>query len=347
MESAAILVRLRCSARKLQSNGGMRRSTCFSCIFLLAGLTAAGCGGGSADTSRAVPPTPHPKEPGSGGTVRAEMKGVNLRIDPSTVMEVRWLRGELVPTQEGKPPWFDDPSTFQVKIDEGEIALSPASMSALMNNYVFNYPKAPVSDIKLEIHDGRLRQSATLNKKVKLHTTLEGELSVTPDGDIRFHPTKIKAGDLPVKGLLDLLDIELSEMIDTAKARGVRMDENDLILDPERVTPPPRIVGRVTAVRLEGDRIVQTFGGGSKETPLKPSFPKAEHYMFYRGGELSFGKLTMHGADLQIIDADPKDLFNFFLARYSQQLVAGHSRTMPDKGLVVFMPDFEETGGGR
>jgi len=275
------------------------------------------------------------------------MKGVDLRIDPSTVMEVRWLHGELLPTQKGRPPWFDDPSTFKVKIDAGEIALSPASMSALMNNYVFNYPKAPVNDIKIEIHDGKLRQSATLNKKVKIHTEIEGDLSVTPEGDIRLHPTSIKADGVPVKGLLNLLDIELSEMIDTAKARGVRMDENDLILDPEQVTPPPKIVGRVTAVRLEPDRIVQIFGGGADKGSLKPPFPRAEHYMFYRGGELSFGKMTMHGADLQIIDAEPKDPFSFFLARYNQQLVAGYSRTLPDKGLVVFMPDFEKSGGEK
>jgi hypothetical protein len=112
------------------------------------------------------------------------------------------------------------------------------------------------------------------------------------------------------------------------------------------VTPPPKIVGRVTAVRIEGDRIVQVFGGGADKGSLKPPV-KADHYMFYRGGELSFGKMTMHGADLQIIDADPKDPFNFYLAKYNQQLVAGYSRSMPDKGLVVFMPDFEQSGGEK
>lgn len=61
--------------------------------------------------------------------------------------------------------------------------------------------------------------------------------------------------------------------------------------------------GQVTAVRIEGDRIIQTFG--SKGRALTPSY-KADHYMYYQGGELSFGKTTMHGADLEIIDADPK-----------------------------------------
>ncbi len=47
----------------------------------------------------------------------------------------------------------------------------------------------------------------------------------------------------------------------------------------------------------------------------------------------------MHGADLEIIDADLKDPFGFFLAQYAKQLTAGYSRTLANKGLVVYMPD--------
>lgn len=102
--------------------------------------------------------------------------------------------------------------------------------------------------------------------------------------------------------------------------------------------------GQVTAVRIEGDRIVQTFG--AKGRALAPSF-QADHYMYYQGGELSFGKTTMHGADLEIIDAHPKAPFDFFLAQYAKQLTAGYSRTLANKGLVVYMPDSDEAEGKR
>lgn len=319
------------------------------CCILLMVLAAVGCGGqNDQGTARAQGSgvAPAREQQHGGGPVRTEMRGVNLRIDPSVVLEVRQLRGMLEPTAKDSPPWFDEPDSFLIDIGEAEIAMTPASMAAMMNHYVFAGPDAPVKDVGIEIRDGHLRQTATLRKKIPVHTTLEGDLSVTPEGDIRFHPTKIKAGDLPVKGLLDLFDVELSEVIKSQEARGVRVVDNDLILDPERLLPPPRIRGRVTGVRIEGDRIVQIFGGGEARD-LSPPFSKAEHYMFYRGGELSFGKLTMHGADLQIIDADPKDPFDFFFAKYRSQLVAGYSRTLDDKGLVVYMPDSDETGKGE
>jgi hypothetical protein len=284
------------------------------------------------------------RSPARNGDVRTEMKGVNFRIDPELVLEVRHLRGALEPTHPGKPPWFDDPGSFMVRIDAGEIAMTSASLAAVMNHYLFAGPGAPVKDVEVQFRDGHLIQTSTLNKKIPVRATLEGDVSATPDGDILFHPTKIEAGKVPVKKLLDLLGVELSSMIKSQEAKGLRVEGDDLILDPKKLLPPPRIRGRVTAVRIEGDRMIQTFGGGTPGKPLSPSFPKARNYMFMSGGILSFGKLTMNGADLQIIDADPKDPFDFYLSQYTKQLVAGYSRTLPDKGLVVYMPDSDKTG---
>ncbi|MES1245030.1 MAG: hypothetical protein ABUT39_25725 [Acidobacteriota bacterium] len=271
------------------------------------------------------------------------MKGVNLLVDPKVVLEVRELHGELLSNKEGEPPFFDDPASFRVRIDQGEIAMTPESLSALLNGYVFNDASAPVKDVKIEIENGHVKQTATLKKKIPVKTTIEGDLSVTPEGDIRLHPTRIKAEGLPVKGLLDLFDVELSEMIKSQESKGVRIVENDFILDPEKLGPSPRMLGRVVAVRLEKDHLVQIFGG-AKATTLKPSFPDAAHYIFFRGGELSFGKLTMHGADLQIIDQDPKDALLMSPNHFDRQLVAGFSRTLPDKGLATFVPDYNEIG---
>jgi hypothetical protein len=306
----------------------MRQAASLPCVAFLLGLTMVGGAG------RAQPD-------GQSGKVRTEMKGIDFRIDPEVVLEIRWLRGSLIPTKEGQAPWFDDPGSFVLEIDAGEIAVSPASMGALLNHYVFTGPDAPVKDVEIEIAGNHLRQAATLRKKIPVRATIEGEVSATPEGDIRLHPVSIKAGKVPVKGLLDLFGVELSEVMKTDDRRGVRAEGDDLFLDPEKLLPPPRIKGKVTAVRLEKGRIVQVFGGGAKGEPLKPAV-KAAHYMFFHGNELRFGKLTMHDADLQIVDKNPRDPFNFFLSHFSEQLVAGYSRTMPDKGLVAYMPDYDK-----
>ena len=260
------------------------------------------------------------------------------------MLEVRHLRGALEPTHAGKPPWFDDPGLFTVRIDQGEIAMTAPSLAALMNHYLFAGKDAPVKDVAVEFRDGHLIQTSTLNKKIPIRATLEGDVSADPGGRpaVPSHEDRGRqaAGQAPC---CDLFGVELSNLIKSQESKGMRVEGDDLILDPEKLLPPPRIRGRVTAVRIEGDRMIQTFSGGARGKPLSPSLPKEKNYMFMSGNVLSFGKLTMQEADLQIIDADPKDPFDFFLSQYAKQLVAGYSRTMPDKGLVVYMPDSNET----
>ncbi len=295
-----------------------------------------------APAAAAAPERPEP--PRSLGNPRVEMRNVHMIVDLDVVLEVRSLRGELEPTEQGAPPWFDDPRSFRIRIAEGETAISPASLSALLNRYVFSYPGAPLADLEVGIEDGRLRQRGVLKKKVEVDFDLRAKLSVTAEGLLRLRPEKVRAAGIPVKKVMDLFDIELAELITGRPERGFRVEGDDLLLDPARLLPPPAVEGRVGAATLEPDRIVLTFvpGGEDSGRRLRPALPEARNYMFFRSGRLRFGKLTMDDTDLQIVDADPDDPFAFFLERYLGQLVAGHSNTMADKGLVAVMPDYGE-----
>ena len=88
--------------------------------------------------------------------------------------------------------------------------------------------------------------------------------------------------------------------------------------------------------RLGGNRLVQQFGRGAASMPRSPR----SNYIWFRGGTIRFGKLTMTDADLQLIDMHPADPFDFYSAKYDQQLVAGYSKNTPQHGLRTYMPDF-------
>jgi len=111
----------------------------------------------------------------------------------------------------------------------------------------------------------------------------------------------------------------------------------DIILDPAQALPPPKMQGKITAVRVEGDEIVQIFG---TEKPGAAKKPSGGNYMWYRGGVLQFGKLTMHDTDLRLVDADPSDPFDFSPEHYNDHLVAGYSKNTASGGLIVHMPDY-------
>jgi hypothetical protein len=86
---------------------------------------------------------------------------------------------------------------------------------------------------------------------------------------------------------------------------------------------------------------VQQFGAPVKR-PLTPPNGRFSNYMYFRGGTLRFGKLTMVDTDMLLVDADQKDPFDFSPEEYNDQLVAGYSKNTRSHGLVVYMPDLSD-----
>jgi hypothetical protein len=282
-----------------------------------------------------------PAEPHSSAEVetRVEMVNVNIHLDPELILHIRHLEGKFLPTKKGRPPTFDDKLSYIVEIDSGEIAISMASMTHVMNTYVFGEPDAPLKNLQLSADGGQIRQKGTLKKGVGIPFEMVGTISATPDGMLRIHPTQMKVEHLPVKGLMKLFGLDTAKLINTRKTKGISVDDNDIILDPAHMLPPPQMRGRITAVRIQGDEVIQIFGRETR-TPV-PRVPHS-NYMAYRGGVLRFGRLTMNNADMQLIDADPADPFDFFPEHYNDQLVAGYSKTTASGGLRVYMPDYDK-----
>ena len=273
--------------------------------------------------------------------VAASFRNVNLHVDPTIVLEIRHIDGALISAVPGQPPVFDDQQSFTLRIESGEVAMSPASLTDLMNHHVFAYDGAPLKNLRVSIENGQLRQEGTMHKGVDIPFSILADVSTTTDGRIRLHPTKVKAAGVPAGGLMKMFGLELDELIKVKQAPGVQIVDNDFLLAPDRLLPSPKIAGRLTAVRIEPTRIVEIFGTG-KPAHLTPPDPRARNFMYYHGGMLRFGKLTMSDAELQLIDADEHDVFDFYPQQYIKQLVAGYSKNTLSGGLKVYMPDYDQ-----
>jgi hypothetical protein len=280
--------------------------------------------------------------------VQIQMKNVNLLLNPEIVLGVRTLRGRLERARPEIPVTFDDSDSFSVDIDSANITLTPAGLSALMNSYVFAYKDAPIKNVTTMISGGRLIQKGTIHKAIDVPFEIDGSVYATRDGKVGLHADSIKAARLPVKGLLDFLGKDISSLIHENQGRGIEVQGDDIVLAPERLTPPPHIHGRVRHVDLSDGRLLMFFDSGRHPAMLKPPFP-AQAYIYHRGGVLRFGKLTMSDADLEIV-GDRPGAFNFFQREYKRQLVAGYSKNTPADGLVAHMFDyshFESRGRSR
>ena len=278
---------------------------------------------------------------GTAGTpaVEAEMRNVDLHLTPEIGLHVRSLRGRFVPQGSRPAPYLDDPRSYSVTVDHGEVAVDLASLNALMSRALVGHSNVRSMEISID-EDGGLRQKGTLKKGVPLPFDVRASVSPTPDGRLRIHSESVKGFGIPVNPLLKTFGVKMDDLFKVDPGRGVTVDGNDVLLDPASLLPPPAMHGRITAVRVEKDTLVQVFGPGGQQALSPP--PTSKNYIYWRGGQLSFGKLTMTETDLELIDDDPRDAFDFSVDRWNEQLVAGYSKITPERGLKAHMPDYND-----
>ena len=295
------------------------------------------------DSRATVHPSTSIPDDNSDTITRSSMRNVNFWIIPGAALRIRTMRGSMR-SLRGGPILFDDKTAFLIHLSYAEIGLNGNDITTLMNHHIFAYPGAPLKKLKVHTAGSRLVQTGIMHKIIDIPFEITADVSVTPEGLIRLHPVRTRILGVDGNALMRAFNLSLEKILDLRKAVGVTVKGNDLLLDPTKILPPPAIEGHATAIRIEGDELVQTFGSPADAPELVPPDTAVPAYMYYKGGTLHFGKLVMLDADMQIVDRQPTGFFNFDLDRYKEQLVAGYSKTLPTMGLEVYMVGLDKLG---
>jgi len=270
--------------------------------------------------------------------VEVEMRNVDLHITTDITLHVTHLRGRFEAVGRREVPYLDDKTSYAVNIDSGVVAIDMASLNALMTR-TFADDGSNVDKLKINVDgEGNLRQKGVIDKTIPF--SVKAGVEATPDGKLRVFTKSVKGFGMPMKPLMKVFHLEMDDLLHVKPGNGVVVHDNDLILDPATLLPPPSIRGAVTSARIENNSVVQIFGNGQ----VRPLSPPAisDNFIYWRGGSLSFGKLTMAETDLELVDMDPKDPFDFSVERWNDQLVAGYSKTTGIRGLKAHMPDYND-----
>lgn len=272
--------------------------------------------------------------------VEVEMANVDLHLSGDLTLHVRHLRGRFEPAGTRQVPLLDDKTSYALTVSSGVLSIDMTSLNALLAQTLGD-DRSNVDRLTVSVDgSGDLRPKGVIDKAVPIPFTARAGIEATPDGKLRIYTKSVKGFGLPMKSLMKVFHIEMDDLLKVKPGHGVTVKDNDLILDPATLLPAPSIRGAVTGAKLEGNAVVQTFGDGAVHH-LTPRAASA-NFIYWRGGTLSFGKLTMNATDLELVDMDPKDPFDFSVEHWNDQLIAGYSKTMAGGGLKAHVPDYND-----
>lgn len=86
------------------------------------------------------------------------------------------------------------------------------------------------------------------------------------------------------------------------------------------------------------------FFGSQKRAPVRrPPDPRQSNYVHVYGGNVLIMNELHRGAELQMVDQNQGDPFDFYLGEYKRHLRAGYVKVMNDQGsLITLMPDYTQ-----
>jgi hypothetical protein len=195
-------------------------------------------------------PTPSPKD-----EIHMEMRNISYHYTDGIAVHVQTMEDTLTPTQPGHIPVFDDTKSFDIEVSSAQVFVTVDSLAHVLNDYVLARKDAPIQQISIQTKGNSL---IVKGKKGAMPFEATATLSVTHDGEIMLHTEKVRVAHLPVKGVVDFLGLEMADLINTKKINGIRADGDNLILNTEKVLPPPYIHGKISSVKIQGNDIVET-----------------------------------------------------------------------------------------
>jgi hypothetical protein len=259
-----------------------------------------------------------------------------LRKGPDFRIYVPWLRGNMVRTRRDVNPTFDDPESFFLEIKTGVIRANIGDIGNFLN--VGGVADSPLRNITLLADDDHIKLKGTLHKLISMPVELLGSVAATPDNRIQVHVTKLSILKIPLKGLLGGFQISVSDLFHPKGLPGIEVSGNDIFFDTLKLLPPPHIHGQLTKVRVVTPDIEEVYGNAEEAVTRVEQW---RNFLRLNDGTIDFGKLTMHHADLTMVDLSNDAWFDLDLNNYQNQLVNGYTRMTPEAGLQIFMPDLD------
>jgi hypothetical protein len=258
---------------------------------------------------------------------------IMLRKGPDFRIYIVWISGLMVRTKQNVNPSFDDPDSFILQIEKGVIHANIGDICKYLNSTAAQ--DTPLKDIDIHPVGELIKVNGTVKKIVPLPIEILGSLAATPQGLVRLRVQHISVLKVPMKGLLGTFDVKLSDLVHSTNVPGVTISGNDIIFDTEKLLPPPHIRGQLTTVRVKFPDIEVIYGNAPSDSTQLAQW---HNFLRFRNGALNFGKLTMHYADLTMIDAANEPWFDLDLVNYQNQLVNGDTRMTAQAGLEIYMP---------
>jgi hypothetical protein len=282
---------------------------------------------------------PNPQKIPLNGPIHFQARNIIFHVMDGVHLDVNSVDALLLPASLNQPVRLDDPNSMKVRMQSGDTSISAEDMSTLLNTYALPRSNLPLRDVKVTFEDGEAHLTGKVHKLIDLPFSASATVGVTAKGNFHLHFNNITAAGILHKKLLDFFGLSIADLAKRDQAHSFHIHGDDVDFPIHILFPAPYFTGHLSSATIVGDRMVQIFG---VVRPFTPAPIPAEHYLYFRGGVMAFGRLSMQGVDLELLNKDGDKEFEFSIQNIFRQVLPGYLKNLPDHGLVGYIASYHD-----
>lgn len=268
-----------------------------------------------------------------------------------TTLHLREVRGRLSPTEADRPVAINAVQTWRGRVQHAEVGLSTEAFEALLSQRGSS-GAAPIDGATVRSDGTRL----TLSGKVRpggaflpLRFAIEAEPFAHPDGRLGVRAVALRLLGIELEAAMDRADVTLADLLTLDGQRGLSVEGDALLIDLPALAPKVHLEGHVSEVAVLPDGVAVVLTDG--ETPARPVTMAAvaeatrtprRNAVIFDGADIRFGDIHLIDGHIEVEDLDQSDALSVDVATLSEQLRAGHTKSLPEAASVrLYVPDHD------
>jgi len=273
------------------------------------------------------------------------LHNADLHFARNIGFHVTGLTASAYPKTDDQPLMLDDPTSFYIAAHQGQVVVSGEELSALLNEYTFNFKGAPLRQIRIDTRGGKLHFAGQYYRDGWVDFSMAGEISLENDHVLKFVADEVQVAGRPAAELLEAAHVKLGDIL-SISANGVVLSGNTIRLKVLEMFPPPELRLSVQKASITDRGVVLEVDDGV-EAPKIKSIIDSDSYIVIKGGDVKIMRTVVRGANLELHSQPPGEIVDLSLYRYREQVVAGAFRLLlePEEIFVARVPSLDAASG--
>lgn len=223
-----------------------------------------------------------------------QISNSRLALSDNIWFQVEQLHGTVKPGKANTPVSLEDPSAFEVQVENARLRISDAVLQSLVQDEL-QRTDSPLRIKKVQTQPDGIEITGDIKRLgLWIPFSMQGTPRVENSQELALTPSSLKVAGLPVYKALLATNLQLQSLINM-KSKAVVLEGQAMVLKLQHVLLAPRIEFDLNTVQLGQGEVMLAMGHTEQSASFFCKSDCPGNFVYTEGGELRAAGMVLSG----------------------------------------------------